>query len=58
MKTCAQCGSAMSVDLFYRQPKSADGYMHICKECHKGRMNERRAIKLDEIRAYDRGRGQ
>jgi ribosomal protein S27AE len=32
--------------------------MAICKDCHKARMNKRRAEKLDEIRAYDRRRGQ
>lgn len=55
-KGCSRCMERLSVDYFYQQPASADGYMHICKDCHKSAVRARRVERLDYYREYDRKR--
>jgi hypothetical protein len=57
MKTCKKCGAQKPLDDFYVASNMVDGRDSKCKECAKAAANKRRAEKLDEIRAYDRQRG-
>lgn len=57
MKKCAECQEAKPLTAFYRHPKSADGRMHICKDCHKVRMKTRRRTD-QKVQEYDRMRSK
>ena len=41
MKTCKACGSAKSLDEFYKHPQMADGHFNQCKECYKAAVRAR-----------------
>lgn len=38
MKFCSDCGEKKPLKDFYRHPKTIDGRMGICKDCHKAAM--------------------
>ena len=50
--TCNICGTNSDVSDFYR------GVTSRCKECHKVKVRENRANRIDYYRAYDVGRFQ
>lgn len=56
MHTCTKCGDTKDGDGFYRHPKSANGLMAKCKECHKFDVKHRRRTN-PAVQAYDRARG-
>lgn len=39
-KVCKDCGKELPIEMFQRQARSKDGYMHICKDCKQKRMTE------------------
>jgi len=39
---------------FYRDARSADGFLHICIPCKRNDIEENRALKRDYYRAQDR----
>lgn len=55
MKHCSACGTDKPLDDFYRTAKG--GAMHICKNCHKARMKERR-LSSPYVQEYDRQRAK
>ncbi len=57
-KRCSACGQRKTVEDFYAHPKTTDGLMAICKECHKVRVRANRAENLAYYQAFDRERGQ
>lgn len=57
MKRCICCQEEKPIDCFYVHKMMKDGRLGKCKECCKHHANERRAAKLEEVRAYDRMRG-
>ena len=56
MKPCNQCHNTKPLSEFYRHPKTADGYLPHCKECHKQNVKENRARKADRYREYEKSR--
>lgn len=58
MKTCKKCDAEKPESEFYRQPTSADGLMHKCKECARQAARENRARNAEYYREYDRWRYQ
>lgn len=56
-KNCFKCGESKPIVEFYRHPMMADGRLGKCKTCTKTDVTRRRDSKLDEIREYDRNRG-
>lgn len=57
MKICIKCGGLKPLDDFYKHGGMSDGHLNKCKECCKAADKQRRADKPEEIRAYDRERG-
>lgn len=55
-KVCRQCQQEIRRADFYRQPRSADGIMAICKSCHRSNVRANRAAKVEYYRAFDRAR--
>lgn len=55
-KTCRQCGVEQRVMDFYRHPNGADGFMAICKACHRANVKSNRAANVDYYREFDRAR--
>ena len=58
MKQCNDCKEVKPLTEFYRHPGGSHGVGVKCKFCCIKREKERRLRKIDEIRAYDRARGQ
>lgn len=56
-KTCFRCGIEKSRSDFYAHSRMADGLLGKCKECTKQDSNKRRKEKHEEVKAYDRLRG-
>ena len=56
-KSCFCCGKTKQIEDFYKHLGMADGRLNKCKECCKKQATARRWSKIEEIRAYDRGRG-
>ena len=57
LKRCQSCERMIPISEFYKHPKSADGLLHRCKECHKTAMLKNRYDKIEYYRQYDRDRG-
>ena len=57
LKTCFKCGKLKERGQFYRHKKMADGLLGKCKECTKQDVTKHRNDNLEEIRQYDRSRG-
>lgn len=55
MKTCTKCSAEKGVGDFYAHPKSADGLMSKCKDCHKDAVKLRRRTD-PAVQEYDRRR--
>lgn len=56
MKICRNCSTEKQMTEYYAHPNSADGHMPICKECHKARVRQNRADRIDYYQQYDRDR--
>ena len=52
-KKCFKCGTAKSLDDFYKHPRMADGRLGKCKECTKKDVKENRLKNIDYYRQYD-----
>lgn len=56
MKTCTSCGSKKTLDAFYltrRKLEGPQGYMAVCKDCHKAKMRTNFESKApDELETY------
>ena len=48
-KICKECGKELSLDNFYKNKKSKDGYEGKCKECKKKRQKEHYEENKDKI---------
>lgn len=56
-KTCFKCNKSQLLSEFYKHKGMADGHLNKCKTCTKTEAAKHRLENIDEIRAYDRGRG-
>ena len=57
-KVCFKCGTAKSLDDFYKHPAMADGRLGKCKECTKSDVAKHRGDNIEKVRAYDRERAK
>lgn len=54
-KACRTCGiEKVLCRQFYRHPTCRDGYMHICKACHRREVLENKALKREHYNALGR----
>lgn len=56
-KKCFKCELVKPLGDFYRHLAMSDGRLGKCKECTKKDANQHRADNLEQIRQYDRDRG-
>lgn len=47
-KRCRMCGETKPITEFYSHPKMADGHLHDCKECFKGKMRTQYHRKMKD----------
>lgn len=57
MKSCIKCGVMKPLDDYYAHRAMKDGHLNKCRSCCLEYINKRREQHGDEIRAYDRSRG-
>src|ERR1035437_10606495 len=46
-KRCSKCHKNKSVDLFYKNKNTQDGYHHYCKDCHSNNSKKRYAENFE-----------
>ena len=56
LKRCFKCHEVLPRTEFYKHKQMGDGLLGKCKSCTKKDSIERRHSKIEEVRAYDRGR--
>jgi 5-methylcytosine-specific restriction endonuclease McrA len=56
MKTCSVCGNSLSVDEFYKNPRSQDGLRYDCKTCIRTAEAQHREEHREVINAARRAR--
>ena len=52
MKTCSDCGTVKSLDLFHKAPKAKDRHAAYCKPCHNIRIHKMRIKNRPHYQAY------
>jgi hypothetical protein len=58
-KVCKDCGvEKVRCRQFYKHPTCRDGYMRICKVCHRRNVLANKAIKREHYRALGRKQDQ
>jgi len=57
-KVCRRCGRSFPMDNYFRNCKTADGHLNICKGCVKIQQFQYRKEHIEEIRSYDRERAR
>lgn len=57
MKTCTKCNTEKPRDDYYAHPKTSDGRMSKCKDCHKSAVRHR-ARTNPYVQEYDRARAK
>lgn len=55
-KPCKQCGQDVRLADYYRHPRTADGYLAVCKSCHRANVKSNRAANVEYYREFDRAR--
>ena len=55
-KSCRKCGVERQLSDFYRHTKRADGFMSICKPCHRASVKANREANIEHYRQFDRAR--
>jgi hypothetical protein len=58
MKPCTQCKIVKPLAEYYRDPRTSDRRMYICKACHKERMHIRQRLRFSYIQEYERRRSK
>lgn len=53
-KHCKQCEEVKEIGRFYRQACYRDGYMNVCKLCHRQNVADNRELKADYYREKKR----
>ena len=56
-KQCKSCLAIKPTTMFYKNKGMVDGLLNQCKDCVKTRVKKHRVENIDNIRAYDRARG-
>jgi hypothetical protein len=56
-KICKRCGNKKPINEYYKHKQMGDGFLNICKNCVRVRVNIYRMDNLEKVRSYDRGRG-
>ena len=54
VKSCRVCKQEKTIRNFYKHPNAIDGYMKVCRECHKVTIYENRSLKRDTYNAKRR----
>ena len=57
MKKCFKCERELPLSEFYKHKQMKDGHLNKCRSCTKKDSTEHRNKNIEEIRKYDRGRG-
>lgn len=52
-QVCIECGEEKPLPEYYSHPQMANGYLGVCKGCHKLRMKRRR-LTNPRVQEYDR----
>ena len=55
-KTCFKCKAVLTVDMFYRHPRMADGRVNKCKECNKADVRANYRANIDYYKKYNKDR--
>jgi hypothetical protein len=55
-KECRRCFRSLPLTNFYPHKQMFDGYLNVCKECTKARVNKHRCENIEKIKEYDRNR--
>ena len=55
-KECRRCFKVKDLSEFYKHKEMFDGFLNICKECVKNRIQNYRKINIDKVKKYDRNR--
>ena len=58
MKRCRECRALKPLGEYYKHNGMADGHLNKCKSCVKSRVRKYRVENIEQIREYDRLRGQ
>lgn len=57
MKVCKSCKVVKKISEFYVDSRMKDGHLNQCKDCVKNRIKKHRCLNIDQIREYEKKRG-